>query len=97
MKFLMMFMLYFFVITSVQAKNLDKDNEPQLQRGESINEFLNKNPNVQKTWITSQDRKKAALARYASNCNTKKKDCGKLANSDGLAKTSNNTVVRKIK
>lgn len=97
MKFLMMLMLYLFVVTSVHAKNLDKDSGPQLQHGESINEFFNKNPNVQKTWITTQDRKKAALARYASNCSTKKKDCGKLANSDGLAKNANNTVVKKIK
>lgn len=45
------------------------------QPGQTLNGFIAANPDMQRTWITAEDRRAAALARYASACKAGSKGC----------------------
>lgn len=55
---------------------------PTLQPGQSIVDFIQQNPNLQRTWITSEDRKKAAAQKFVSTCATTGANCAQASSLD---------------
>lgn len=85
--------LLFSVLAVAETTALANGTSPQLQQGQSIYGFLAANPGVQKTWTTAEDRKRAALEKFAANCVANNTDCDRLKNSDRLAGGRNNHIV----
>lgn len=69
MKYILFSILVFFA-PLIYAKNTATpvNSGPQMQRGQNIYDFLNKNPSIQKNWITADDRKRAYTERMVNKC-----------------------------
>lgn len=89
-----MMLFLWFMTWQVQAQTQPSAQSIQMAPGQSIGRYLDANPQIQKTWITSEDRKRAALAKYSETCRVGKKNCNRLKSFDRITQSGNNRIAR---